>query len=413
MQRSNFVSAAVIAALAAAAACAQVLSPAEILDPEMRELQQKHMADLKTVAVAISSHQFPYRFYFSRKLDVSEQQERLTDQRSIQFARFQNQVVLQITGNYFASYSAELMKRDDRARQTLEDVMIPLFKAAGEGVGREQSIQRFALEVSHHVRKKTLGVTTEHAENVVVTLPREATVRLASARDAMETNLAMREASVLVDGEPATLWPPQPVAHRGADPSSAVAPAVTPLAALPSPQPPRSRADSPAARNTSTEALRKLQSRYQETLDRMARDLESTARFVAYAPPAFIVFHDGVYLQLALTTPVPRSAANSRYVAAAAGFDEHIARLIRPVMAYFQDNPGFDGIDFSTSIRPDSAAADLGGALAVEYVVGFPALRSYTLYDFTGQQLINSGFVLINGERVGLDLQSAESGTAK
>ena len=38
-------------------------------------------------------------------------------------------------------------------------------------------------------------------------------------------------------------------------------------------------------------------------------------------------------------------------------------------------------------------------------------LRRYEKYDITGQQLINAGFVLINGERVGLELQSAESDT--
>jgi len=47
--------------------------------------------------------------------------------------------------------------------------------------------------------------------------------------------------------------------------------------------------------------------------------------------------------------------------------------------------------------------------VAVEYIFGMPALRCYEQYDCTGQQLINSGFVLINGERVGLDLQSAEA----
>jgi len=34
-------------------------------------------------------------------------------------------------------------------------------------------------------------------------------------------------------------------------------------------------------------------------------------------------------------------------------------------------------------------------------------------YDSTGQQLINSGFVLINGERVSLDLQNAEAGVRR
>jgi len=58
------------------------------------------MAELKSVAVAIASHQFPYHFYFSRRLDLSEEQERSSDQRSIQFARFQSRIVLQITANY-------------------------------------------------------------------------------------------------------------------------------------------------------------------------------------------------------------------------------------------------------------------------------------------------------------------------
>jgi len=36
-------------------------------------------------------------------------------------------------------------------------------------------------------------------------------------------------------------------------------------------------------------------------------------------------------------------------------------------------------------------------------------MRHYEQYDITGQQLINAGFVLINGERVGLELQAAEA----
>lgn len=39
-------------------------------------------------------------------------------------------------------------------------------------------------------------------------------------------------------------------------------------------------------------------------------------------------------------------------------------------------------------------------------------LRNYQQFDVTGQQLLDSGFVLINGERVSLDLQIAEAGVA-
>src|ERR1022692_380923 len=86
--------------------CAQVVSPPEIRNPELRELQQKHLAELKAVAVSITSHQFPYRFYFSRTLDLEEEQQKRHDQRSIQFAKYGHQTVVQILGNYYASYSA-------------------------------------------------------------------------------------------------------------------------------------------------------------------------------------------------------------------------------------------------------------------------------------------------------------------
>ena len=67
----------------AAPAFPQVVSPAEIRNPELRELQQKHLAELKAVAVSITSHQFPYRFYFSRTLDLEEEQQKRHDQRSL------------------------------------------------------------------------------------------------------------------------------------------------------------------------------------------------------------------------------------------------------------------------------------------------------------------------------------------
>ena len=65
------------------------------------------------------------------------------------------------------------MNRDDRARQTVTDVMIPVLKTAA-AVAPEPNFQSYALEISHHVRKKAIRVSPERAENVVLTLPRDA-----------------------------------------------------------------------------------------------------------------------------------------------------------------------------------------------------------------------------------------------
>src|SRR4029077_6197600 len=48
-------------------------------------------------------------------------------------------------------------------------------------------------------------------------------------------------------------------------------------------------------------------------------------------------------------------------------------------------------------------------SMSIEFVVPFSALACYEKYDCTGQELINRSIVLINGERVALDLQRAEA----
>ncbi len=416
-----------------AVALAQVLSPPEIGDLQMRELQQKHLADLKTVARSISSHAFPYRLYFSRTLDLSEEQQQRSDQRSIRFEKFRNQTVVEITANYYASYSADLMKKEERARRTMQDIMVPMLEAAVPVLGQEEKLQAFAIEISHHIRRKVLGVSTENAENVAFILPRAAALRLISANTQGEKEAALIEGVLFVDGKPVDGWghaaremtaenkteaaapPPDTKAAPGTGvwppaPERGVSGALPALPPAPSVNPNPLLAAGIAAvpqQDISRESLGKLQSSHQETLDRLVRELDKEAHFVSYAPPVFIAFHKGAYLALSMTTTLKESGPGSQYRVAALAFDEHVAHLIRPVLSAFKTRPGFDGIDFSTSVRPAAAGAN---AESVEFIFPTAALLCYEQYDCTGQQLINQGFVLINGERVSLDLQSAEAG---
>src|SRR2546422_952313 len=115
---------------AAAASLAQVVSPAEIKDPELRSLQQQYMDDLKLVGEDILANHFDYPFYLSRKLDLDESLQQRADQRSIRFDRYNGKTVLAITGNYYAAYSAEKLNPDQRARTTFLNVVMPVLQAA-------------------------------------------------------------------------------------------------------------------------------------------------------------------------------------------------------------------------------------------------------------------------------------------
>jgi len=255
-------------------------------------------------------------------------------------------------------------------------------------------------------------VSTENPENVVLAISKAAAARLVAATSAEDEKAALREASIFINKQSAWLWTGETAesaveaAAPPSAPTSPLKPASTPaLISAPTTQPPVA-----AARDASSDALKSLQAAQQTSLDKLMRDLAGAAHFVSYAPPSFISFHNGIYLQLSLTSQLQESHEGSRYQAAALAFDEHIAHLIRPVVAYFKGESTFDGIDFSTSVHPLDKAE---GAIAVEYIFNFPSLRCYAEYDCTGQQLMNFGFILINGERVSLDLQSAEAGARR
>jgi hypothetical protein len=168
----------------------------------------------------------------------------------------------------------------------------------------------------------------------------------------------------------------------------------------------------PPVRDTSSAALASLQASNQQVVDQIVKELESQAHFVSYALPKFVAFRQGIYLELSLNSTLPVSAAGSRYKLAAMAFDDHISHLIRPLLNYFKNEQKFDGIGFSTTVHLAGKSGE-GTSEAVEFYFPLASLRCYEKYDCTGQQLLDAGTVLINGERVALDLQIAEGGASR
>ena len=143
----------------------------------------------------------------------------------------------------------------------------------------------------------------------------------------------------------------------------------------------------------------------------MVKELDAQVHFVSYAAPSFVAFRQNIFLELSLNSTLNENAAGSRYRLAAMAFDDHIAHLIRPVLGYFKpdpkEDPKFDGLGFSTTVHL-SGKGQPSDSEAVEFFFPITALRCYESCDCTGQQLIDAGTVLINGEGVSLDLQIAE-----
>ncbi len=410
----------------------QVVSPAEIKDPELRALQEQNLDELKRLGSDILSIPTEYSFYLSRRLDLDEQQQKRSDQRSLRFDRYKNKTVLEITGNYYAAYSGEKMNPDQRARETFLQIILPILKVAVPRFQNNSSIQAYALEISHHVSGSVMGVSMEHPENVVVVLPQQAAIRLVAAREENVQQAALLKGEAFLNAQPVTIWlngegpqlaaqvPPADPQSGARDPtstsieiihSSDEKPIATPTASIPKPSP--AAASAPPPRDTSPQALAALQAASNQTLSSLTKELEPQAHFVSYAKPGFVAFRNGIYLELAINTSVSETPGGSRYRMAALAFDDHISHLIRPVLGYFKDDTQFDGVSFSANLHLASKAGANASTEAVEFFFPFSALRCYERYDCTGQQLIDSGTVLINGERVGLDLQIAEGDASR
>lgn len=422
--RNNFIRV-LIAVVSLGLSCpAQMLSAYKIKDPQARAIQQQYAAQLRELSTEASALRFPYPFYFSEALDIDEARQKQLPTGSIRFETFHGQTVLAISGNYYASYSASVMSANLRARKTFQDVILPVLKVAVAHMDRTVPFEAYAFEIAHHVRTKVLKVDTEGPENLMLLISRQMAQKLVKTEDVEGQQSALLESEIFLNGQPFTLWltgdeapaevnenylarhkseetAPSSLAATQAQPGTLVNAHLLPESELAIQI--RERAKVPP--DLSAVRMEKLQTTYEGVLQKLSSDLSAQAHFVPYAPPAFIGFRDGAYLQLSMNTDLEQSAGSSQYKMAALAFDSHISHLIRPVSKYFHDNPQFEGVDFSTTVHQGTQP----NPVSVEFVVPFLALACYEKYDCTGQELINRSVVLINGERVTLDLQKAEA----
>ncbi|MGC2110968.1 MAG: hypothetical protein WA655_15710 [Candidatus Korobacteraceae bacterium] len=396
---------------------AQAVTPMELSDPKTQRLQQRHLKTLMAIGAEIEAHKFPYPFYFSRVLDVDVDKMQTQDQRSIRFDIYKGQTVLEITGNYYAAYSADRMDDYARLKETFQSVVTPLLQAAVPHFPDDSEFAAFAIEISHHVRQKIMGISSERPENVTLIIPVLVAQKFVDAKTDDERQAAILEAQLFLNGQPFSLWlgkgePSGEWKERTLPPPPTNKPALLTVSAASNSN--LSNSPSVAAnllkpsvtpmRIITPESLTGLERQNQDAIDRLVKGLDPEAHFLAYVPPTFIGFRQGAYLQLSFNTPLEAPATSSRYKLAALAFDEHISHLIRPLLNYFPADVEFDGVDFSSSLHVTGDSA----AEAVEFFFPFRMMRCFANYDCTGQQLLDSGTVVINGERATLDLQIAE-----
>ncbi len=441
--RTIFLAIGLATGIPAQSASAQV-SPAEILNPDLKALEQSYFPQLKSINQEIARTKFPFPFYLSRYVGLDPAKQAETDSRGLEFVRFQDRVILKVSGNYNAAYDTLRLTQNERAAATLRTVVMPILNLMTAALPEDFSCDGLGFEISHHTRTKDRSYDFEGKENLVVVFDRDDAWAMSRAANDAARQEILNRSKVFVSGtdfglsliekDPLNVQalprsiPAKPDATSTARSATAVGrssllkstlspgsglPAVSPdkVAVSPIPSGPASppvAADPPpvASPLTQTDADR-LEEKYHSQLAALAKEGSAKFHFVDYAPPTFVIFHEQMALQMTLKNSLEFGPTKSSiYKRAAQSFDLFLAPQLKDLSGKIGSDVEFQLYDLSVLNKLTPGAK--GTSEAIEFICPRPALKQFVNAEITNQQLLDQSIVLVNGVRIGLNLQLVE-----
>lgn len=426
-------------------ASAQV-SPAEILNPDLKALEQTYFPQLKSINQEIARTKFPFPFYLSRYVGIDPAQQAEADSRGLEFVRFQDRAILKITGNYNAAYDTLRLTQNERAATTFRTVVLPILNLMTAALPEDLSCDGIGFEISHHTRTRARSYDYEGKETLVVAFDRDDAWAMSQAStdparqeilnrskvfvSGTDFGLSLTERDPLnVQGLPRSI-PAKPDATSTARSSTAVGRSSllksthSPLPALPGgavppekmptssssiaaiPSPPAAETPSLAPTPTQVDADR-LEEKYHSQLAALAKEGSAKFHFVDYAPPTFVIFHEQMALQITLKNSLAFGPARSSiYKRAAQSFDLFLAPELKDLSAKIGADVEFQLYDIS--VLNKLAPSAKGSSEAIEFICPRAALKQFVNAEITNQQLLDQSVILVNGVRIALNLQLVE-----
>lgn len=429
-------------------ASAQV-SPSEILNPDLRALEQSYFPQLKTINQAIAKLKLPFPLYLSRYVGLDPAKQAEADSRGLEFVRFQDRVILKVTGNYNAAYDTARLNRNERAAATFRTVVLPVLEQVTAVLPQDVQCDGIGFEISHHTYTRDPGYDYEGKEILVVVLDRNDAWALSRASNDLTRQEIVNRSRVYVSGtefglsltehDPLNVQalprsvPAKPDATStarssievGRSPLLRANRSVTPSAppevtavetvsasansVLLSPKVVDTKAVDPQpAPPPPTQAdANRLGDKYQTQLASFAKEGTTKFHFVDYAAPTFVVFHDQMALQMTLRNSILFGPVKgSIYKRAAQSFDLFLAPQLKDLSDRISPDLEFQLYDFS--VLNKLSPGPKGTSEAIEFICPRTALKQFVNAEITNQQLLDQSFILVNGVRIALNLQLVE-----
>jgi hypothetical protein len=420
------------------------VSPSEILNPDLKALEESHFQQLKTLNQSIATTKFPFPFYLSRFVGLDPARQAQADSRGLEFVRFRDRVILKVTGNYNAAYDTGRLTRNERAAGTFRTVVLPVLEQITAALPQDLACDGIGFEISHHTHTRDRGYDYEGKEVLVVVLDRDDAWALSRASTDSARQEVVNRSRVYVSGtdfglslterDPLNVHalprsvPAKPDATSTARSSTAVGRSsllrsnlslpsasrvisspmdtVSAIATPTLPSPNAVDPQPPILPPTQPEADR-LSEKYQSQLAALAKEGTTKYHFVDYAPPSFMIFHDQLALQVTLRNSIHFGPVKgSIYKRAAQSFDLFLAPQLKDLSDRVPQDLQFQLFDFSVlnKLSPDAKST----SEAIEFICPRSALKQFVNADITNQQLLDQSIILVNGVRIALNLQLVE-----
>jgi hypothetical protein len=444
IRRSLFLAMALAMGFSGSLTSAQV-SPSEILNPDLKALEETYFQQLKALNQSIAKMKFPFPFYLNRFVGLDPAKQAEADSRGLEFVRFQDRVILKVTGNYNAAYGTARFTQNERAAATFHTVVLPIVNLLTDSLSQDLACDGIGFEISHHAHTRERSYDYEGKEILVVVLDRDDAWVLSRASTDPERQEILNRSKVFISGKdfglslterdplnvqalprsvPAKLDATSTarsstlVARSPLLKSNQSAPAVSspsrvalanpaPVNANPIVPSPRAADPPPASPPPSPADAERLNEKYQAQLAALAKEGATKFHFVDYAPPAFMVFRDQMALQMTLRNSIQFGPVKgSIYKRAAQSFDLFLAPQLKDLSERISPDIEFQLFDFSVLNKLSPGAK--GTSEAIEFICPRTALRQFVNAEITNQQLLDQSIILVNGVRIALNLQLVE-----
>jgi hypothetical protein len=410
----------------------QVL-PSEVSNPGARAAESKYLPQLETLQKEIGTATFPNQFQLARYLNAKSGRAAM-DRDGIEFVNFQHRIVLKVSGIYEVAFEAGLQAENVRATRTLVDAGIPLLRMAANAVPGGNDYDGIGLEIIYGTRDTNSAYKFEGREVLSAVFSRADALALANARNDAERQEILSRSDVYVNGQPfgVTLGQRDPIGPNSSERSSnqsgsreagsnrtgsndqELERAATLLRASLSrettskpdgvAEPIKSYVDTAP---TKSELAPALEARLEPPTALVAGD-RNAANSNLGGSEAPLLEHSGdqVLLHVSLQNSLSFNGAESSiYKRAAQSFDLFLAPGLRELMKTLPTDAKYDALKFSVVNRVSNGMTP---SETIDYICPVQSTRSFLDNKITSQDLINQSMVLVNGVRIGLNLQTAE-----